>query len=155
MNMHRLMQRSERPQSNSWNLWDHDIDRVFQGFFQPVRWLDEATGADLTPAMDVRESGDEFIVKTELPGVSKEDIQVTLENGVLTIVGETHGEKQEKDGERILRQERRCGKYMRSLRLGTQINEKAIKASYKDGVLELILPKAEEVKPKKITVDVD
>ena len=153
--MNRLMQRSERPQSNSWSLWDNDIDRVFQGFFQPVRWLDEATGAELTPAMDVRESGDEFIVKTELPGVSKEDIQVTLENGVLTIVGETHSEKQEKDGERILRQERRSGKYMRSLRLGTQINEKAIKASYKDGVLELILPKAEEVKPKKITVDVD
>ena len=152
--MNRLMQRNERTQPNSWSLWDHDIDRVFQGFFQPVRWLDEAR-TDLTPAMDVKESHDEFIVKTELPGVSKEDIQVTLENGVLTIAGECRSEKEEKEGERILRQERRSGKYMRSLRLGTQINEKAIKANYKDGVLELILPKAEEVKPKKITVDVD
>lgn len=153
--MNRLMQRNERTQPNSWSLWDHDIDRVFQGFFQPVRWVEEATGADLTPAMDVKECADEFIVKTELPGVNKEDIQVTLENGVLTIAGESRSEKQEKEGERILRQERRSGKYMRSLRLGTQINEKAIKANYKDGVLELILPKAEEVKPKKITVDVE
>jgi len=149
------MQRNERTQPNGWSLWDQDMDRVLQGFFQPVRWVEEATGADLTPAMDVKECTDEFIVKTELPGVNKEDIQVTLENGVLTIAGESRNEKQEKDGERILRQERRSGKYMRSLRLGTQINEKAIKASYKDGVLELILPKAEEVKPKKITVDVD
>ena len=152
--MNRLMQGTERTQPNNWNLWDNDVDRVFR-FFQPMRWVEEATGVDLIPAMDVKECTDEFIVKTELPGVNKEDIQVTLENGVLTIAGETRGEKQEKDGERILRQERRSGKYVRSLRLGTQINEKAIKANYKDGVLELVLPKAEEVKPKKITVDVD
>ena len=90
----------------------------------------------------------------DVPGAKKEDIDVTLENGILTITAETKSEKEEKEGERVLRQERRYGKYVRSLRLGTQIDEKGVKANYKDGVLELTLPKAEEVKPKKITVDV-
>jgi HSP20 family protein len=89
-----------------------------------------------------------------MPGVKKDDIQVTLEDGVLTIAGETRSEtKEEKEG-RVIRQERRFGRYVRSLHLNTQVDEKQIKASYKDGVLELTLPKAEAAKPKKITVDV-
>jgi HSP20 family protein len=119
-----------------------------------MRWVEEATGEDLTPAMDVKERDDAYVIKTEMPGVNKDDVSITLENGVLTITGESKSEKEEKEGERVLRQERRYGKFVRSLRLGTQIDEKGVKASYKDGVLELILPKADEVKPKKITVDV-
>lgn len=153
--MNRLMRREDRTPLNRWGLWDDDFNRVFQGFLSPMRWVEEATGADLTPAMDVKERDDAFVIKTEMPGVNKDDVSITLENGVLTITGETKSEKEEKEGERVLRQERRYGKFVRSLRLGTQIDEKGVKASYKDGVLELILPKAEEVKPKKITVDVE
>lgn len=152
--MNKLVRREDGAPLSRWGLWDNDYDRVFQNLFQPMRWVEEAAG-DLVPAMDVKERENEYVIKTELPGVNKEDINITQENGVLTISGETKSEKEEKEGERILRQERHYGKYVRSLRLGTQINEKGVKASYKDGVLELILPKAEEVKPKKITVDVD
>ncbi len=153
--MNRLMRREDRTPLNRWGLWDDDFNRVFQGFLSPMRWVEEATGENLTPAMDVTERDDAYVIKTEMPGVNKDDVSITLENGVLTITGESKSEKEEKEGERVLRQERRYGKFVRSLRLGTQIDEKGVKASYKDGVLELILPKAEEVKPKKITVDVE
>lgn len=137
-----------------WGLWDNDFDRVFDSFLRPVRWIEEAAG-DLAFPLDVSERNDEFLITAEMPGVKKDDISVTLENGVLTISGEMRSEQTEKEGERIVRQERRYGKYVRSLRLGTQVDERAIKANYKDGVLQLTLPKAEEVKPKKISVSVD
>jgi len=93
-------------------------------------------------------------VHADLPGVNKDDINVTVENGVLTITAETTSEKEEKEGERVIRQERRYGKYVRSLRLGSEVDAGNVKANYKDGVLELVLPKAEAAKPKKISVDV-
>jgi HSP20 family protein len=104
--------------------------------------------------MDITERENEFVVRTDLPGVRKEDINVTLENGLLTIAAERKLEQEQKEGEQQLRRECRYGRYVRSLRLGTQIDEKGVKASYRDGVLELVLPKAEEVKPRKIAVDV-
>ncbi|MEX2163160.1 MAG: Hsp20/alpha crystallin family protein [Sulfuricaulis sp.] len=153
--MTRLMRRDDRTPLARWGLWDNDIDRVFQGFLSPMRWVEEARGEDLFPAMDMKERDDAYVIIADVPGAKKEDIDVTLENGILTITAETKSETEEKEGERVLRQERRYGKYVRSLRLGTQIEEKGVKANYKDGVLELTLPKAEEVKPKKISVDVD
>lgn len=138
---------------NRWGEWDHDFERMLQNLFQPVRWVEETAG-DMVPAMDVNERADDYVIKTEMPGVNKDQISIILENGVLTISGETQSEQGEKEGVRVLRQERRYGKYVRSLRLGTQIDEKKIVANYHDGVLELVLPKAEEVKPKKITVDI-
>lgn len=153
--MNRLV-RSEANRSplTRWGLWDNDFDQVFENFLRPVRWIEEAAG-ELAPPLDVRERNDDFVITAELPGVKKEDIGVTLENGVLTISAEMKSEKEEKEGERVIRQERRFGKYVRSLRLGTQVDDKKIKANYKDGVLELVLPKAEEVKPKKIAVAVE
>lgn len=149
----RLLNQDTRAPLARFGLWENDVDRVFDTFLRPMRWIEEAAG-DLAPALDVRERADDFLIAAELPGVKKEDIDITLENGVLTISAESKTDNETKEGERLVRQERRYGKYSRSLRLGTQVNEKAIKASYKDGVLELILPKAEEVKPKKITVNV-
>jgi len=152
--MNRLMRREDRTPLARLGLWDNDFDRLFQGFMSPMRWVEEARGEDLFPAMDVKEREGEYVVVADIPGAKKEDIDVTLENGILTISAETKSETEEKEGERLLRRERRYGNYVRSLRLGTQIDEKNVKANYKDGVLELILPKAEEVKPKKIAVDV-
>lgn len=153
--MNRLVKtEGARAPLSRWGLWDNDFDRMFDSFLRPVGWIEEAAG-DLAFPLDVVEKDDGFQLTAELPGVKKDDISVTLENGVLTISGEMRSEQVEKQGERVVRQERRYGKYVRSLRLGTQINEKAIKANYKDGVLQLTLPKAEEVKPKKISVDVD
>lgn len=135
--------------------FDEDFNNLFEGFFRPMRWADEETASQgLAPALDVIERNGDFVVKAELPGVKKEDIDVAVENGVLTIAAESKSEHEEKEGDRVIRQERRYGRYVRSLRLGKAVDEKQVQASYKDGVLELVLPKAEEVKPKKITVNV-
>jgi HSP20 family protein len=138
-----------------WGFFGDDFDRVFEGLVRPPRWVEEAQADDLVPAMDIRERENEYVVRTDLPGVKKDDIQITLENGMLTITAETRSEKEEKEDGQVLRQERRYGKYVRSLRLGSQVDGNKLKAGYKDGVLELVLPKAEAVKPKKITVDVN
>jgi len=141
------------PARNPWRLGNDDFEAMMDQFFRPTRLFDEET-AGMVPRMDVVEHENDFVIRTDLPGVKKEDIDVTFENGVLTISGETKAETEEKEGGEVIRQERRYGKYLRSLRLATPIDEKRVKANYKDGVLELTLPKAEEAKPKKITVDV-
>jgi HSP20 family protein len=149
--MNTLIRNVRNPVARRFN----DIDELFEGFFRPMRWADEETASQgLAPALDVVERNGEFVVKAELPGVKKEDIDVSVENGLLTITAESKSEHEEKEGDRIIRQERRYGRYVRSLRLGKAVDEKQVKASYKDGVLELVLPKAEEVKPKKISVNV-
>lgn len=151
--MNRLTTREGTP-ATRWGFLGDDFDRAFEGFFRPLRWVEEATGDTFIPAMDIKESEDQYVVRTDLPGVRKEDISVTLENGLLTITAERKSEEVQKEKERELRRECRYGRYIRSLRLGTQIDEKGVKANYRDGVLELALPKAEEVKPRKIDVSV-
>ena len=149
----RTIARTPRGRRLGW--LDEDFDQLFEGFFRPMRVLEENNaGRDLIPAVDVSENDDHFTVRAEVPGVKKEDVDITYENGVLTLSAETRSESEEKEGERVIRQERRYGKYMRSLRLGADIDESNIKATYKDGVLEIALPKAEEIKPKRISVDV-
>jgi HSP20 family protein len=142
------------PRSIVANRWNDDFNSLFENFLQPTRWAQEEASQGISPLLDVVERDNEFIVKAEMPGMKKDDIEVSLENGVLTITAETKSETEEKEGDRVIRQERRYGKYLRSLRLGKEIDEKKVKASYKDGILELVLPKAEEVKPKKIAVNV-
>ena len=134
--------------------WGDDFDNLFEGFLRPMRWTEEEVTQGLAPRLDVVEHENEFVLQAEMPGIKKDDIEITLENGVLTISGESRSEMEEKEGERVIRQERRYGKYVRSLRLGKEIDEKKVKANYKDGILELVLPKSEEVKPKKISVNV-
>jgi HSP20 family protein len=131
---------------------DDDFGDLFEGFFRPARRIEPTR--DFLPAVDVSEDDNGYVVRAELPGVKKEDIDVTLEDGLLTISAETKTESEEKEGERVIRRERRYGKYSRSLRLGTQVDEGKVKANYKDGILELVLPKSEAVKPKRIAVDV-
>lgn len=145
---------SERSPLARWGFSGDEFDRVVEGFFRPLRWVEEATSDNFVPAMDINERENEFVVRTDLPGVQKGDINVTLENGVLTITAERKREEVKEQGDREIRREVRYGRYARSLRLGTQIDEKGVKANYRDGVLELILPKAEQVKPRKISVDV-
>ena len=137
-----------------WGPLDEPFENIYQGFFRPMRLSGEENGQDLAPAVDVAEHDHEYVVKAELPGVKKDDIDVTLENGLLTISAESKQESVGKEKGRIIRQERRYGKYVRRLRLDTEIDEKKVKASYADGMLELVLPKAEAARPKKIAVDV-
>ncbi|MHB1527864.1 MAG: Hsp20/alpha crystallin family protein [Acidiferrobacteraceae bacterium] len=140
---------AQSPGRDSWSLVNDELDNLFEGFFRPIRRANESATA-ITMPMDVMERDNEYVIRAEMPGIRKEDIDVTLSNGVLTIAGESRYEDVEKSDHRLLRQERRYGKCSRSVRLGTRIDDKAIKASYHDGVLELTVPKAEEIKPKKI-----
>jgi HSP20 family protein len=111
------------------------------------------TVADWAPVVDIKETPEEFVVKAELPEVNKEDVKVAIEDGVLSIRGERKLEKEEK-GKRYHRIERAYGTFMRSFTLPEGIEEKKLLASYKDGVLEIHLPKAPVAKPKAIEVKV-
>ena len=106
-----------------------------------------------TPALDVYEDKDHFIVKAELPGMKKEDIEVSFHDGGLSISGERKSET--KEGENAERTERFSGKFRRSITLPTRVESSKVSAVYKDGILTVTLPKAEEAKPKQIQVSVD
>ena len=138
-----------------WGLFNNNLDDVFEGFFRPYAANQDNTAGSLVPAIDLHETDSSYSIRAEIPGVKKEDIDVTVHDGVLTINAESRYENEEKSEGRVIRQERRYGKYVRAIRLGKDVDENNVKASYKDGVLELDIPKVEEVKPKKISIDVD
>jgi HSP20 family protein len=106
------------------------------------------------PALDVREDADNFVIRAELPGLKRDDISVSLQDGALVISGERSVEKVE-EGVEIHRQERYYGKFQRALSLPAPVAADKIKAQYKDGVLTVTLPKAEEAKPKQIDISVN
>jgi HSP20 family protein len=103
------------------------------------------------PALDIAERKDAYLVTVEVPGVSAEDIDVTLENNLLTIQGERR--LSESAAERLHRVERAYGAFRRSVSLPTTVQPDAIQASYADGLLHLVVPKAEEAKPRKIAIN--
>ena len=124
------------------NLQD-ELDRLFES---PLRaWA---------PALDVREDKDNFVIRVELPGLKREEIEVSLQDGALVISGERKFEKAE-EGVEVHRQERYYGKFQRALTLPEPVAADKVKADYKDGVLTVTLPKTEEAKPKKIDVSVN
>ena len=130
-----------------------DFDGLVNGFLSPVRRIDTNQG-QVIPAMDIVENEEGYVVKTDLPGIKKEDLNVTVKDNLLIIEAGPSSEEVEKEGESVIKLERRSGKYQRSLRLGKSINESAIKAQYVDGVLTLTLPRAEAEKSRKIEVAV-
>jgi len=138
-----------------WGLFNNNLDDVFEGFFRPYAANPGDVSGSLVPAIDLHEDGKSYTVRAEIPGVKKEDIDVTVHDGVLTINAESRYEHEEKEEGRVIRQERRYGKYVRTIRLGKDVDDSSVKANYKDGVLELELPKVEEVKPKKIAIEVN
>jgi HSP20 family protein len=103
------------------------------------------------PAVDISERKDAYVVSAEVPGIRPEDLDVTLEDGLLTIQGERRMEEESSD-QQYHRVERRFGSFRRSITLPSQVRADAIEASYADGVLQVVVPKAESAKPKKINV---
>jgi len=110
-------------------------------------------GQGFVPALDLSETQDGFVVETALPGLKPEDIEITVENNVLTIKGETRRENEDKNRS-YHRVERSFGSFQRTVGLPSTVKADQIKASLTDGVLRLDIPKAEEVKPRKISVNV-
>jgi HSP20 family protein len=122
------------------------FDDFFRGFFvQPVprgALPDEfAPARQARVRVEVAEENGAYKVRADLPGVKKEDIQVTVDGDVLSIQAETRQEKETKDGERVVYSERQIGKFARSFRLASEIELDKAEAKYADGVLELTLPK--------------
>ncbi len=111
------------------------------------------TVADWVPTVDISETDGEYVIKAELPEVKKDDVKVTLEDGVLTIQGQRRQEKEEKTT-KYHRIERSYGTFVRSFSLPDQVNESGVKAEFKDGMLNLHIPKSEKAKPRAIEVKV-
>jgi HSP20 family protein len=141
------------------SVWDElssarrEMDRVFDRFFHQPASQGLAVWA---PAVDVRETNDELHVSAELPGLSPEDVKVTVESGVLTISGEKKQEVQEgkEEGDYYLL-ERRYGRFERSFTLPRSVAADKVKARFENGILTVSLPKAEEAKPRKVQIEVN
>lgn len=131
--------------------------RLNQIFTRPFDGLGSGrqllTVAEWSPAVDVSETDAEYVVKAELPEVKKEDVKVTMEDGVLTLEGERRQEKEEK-GKRYHRIERSYGSFMRSFELPDNVDTSKAKAEFKDGMLTLSLPKSEKAKSKALEIKV-
>lgn len=125
-----------------------EIDRLFEA---PLTRTSELLG--WTPAFDVYEEKDNFIVKAELPGMKRDDINVSLHDGNLLISGERQSETKT-EGTEVYRSERFFGKFQRAVALPATVAADKVKAAYKDGILTVTLPKSEEAKPKQIEVNV-
>ena len=126
---------------------------VFNGFFRSPLTHQSVRKARI-PAVDVAETDTAYQVKAELPGIRKEDLDVTVDDGVLTIKAEHNDNQEQTENGQLIRQERSYEKFARSLRLGANVDEETITAEYRDGVLHITLPKAKEVQPRKVEVSV-
>jgi len=129
-----------------------EIDRLFDAplaeFARTSRLL-----SGWTPALDVSEDKDNLYVRVELPGMKKEEIELSLHDGSLSVSGERKSDSTHKDAE-VYRAERFFGRFQRTVTLPTRVAVEKVKATYQDGVLTVTLPKAEEAKPKQIDVTV-
>ena len=115
--------------------------------------LFDASVEGWTPALDVHEDKDSYTIRVELPGMKREEIEVSLQDDALVISGERKTETAD-EGTEVHRQERYYGKFSRALTLPSAVAADQVKAAYKDGILTVTLPKAEEAKPKQIEVNV-
>lgn len=142
-----------------WRPWDgpysvqQELNRLFDNFYDRVPEEREWPAQRWNPAVDISESNGDFHVDVEIPGMNKEDIKISLENNVLMLKGEKKQER-EFDQDNCHRLERSYGSFVRSFELPVPVQADKIKASYKNGVLKIDLPKAEEVKPKEIPIEV-
>ncbi len=150
--------RWNRPELTTWptfgGLTDlrDEIDRLFESPLAELARTSQILSG-WTPALDLFEDKDNFVVKAELPGMKREEIEVSLHEGSLSISGERKSEEKHSDAE-VYRTERFFGRFQRTVTLPTPVAADKVKASYKDGVLTVTLPKTEEAKPKQIEVKV-
>ena len=129
------------------------FDESFRGIPRGAADDDWALGGTWAPAVDIYEHEGNIVLKAELPGIDSNDVDIRLENNVLTLRGERKVDHEVKQ-ENYHRVERAYGSFSRSFTLPSIVDQEKIKAEYKDGVLELTLPKREEAKPKQISIKV-
>lgn len=124
--------------------WGNNADLFDRYFERDSYW---------TPAVDIEEDDKQYMVSVDLPGLDKKEVDIKIENDVLTISGEKKSE-QKQEGKNYHRTERYYGKFERSFRLSDDVNKELIEANFKNGVLHISLPKSEKAKPRQIEVKV-
>ena len=128
------------------------INRMFNAPYWPAGRMDDDTAMGRwNPAVDLYEKDDHFVIKAELPGVDKKNIAIDLKDRVLTLSGERSYENEVKE-ENYFRKERSYGKFQRAFTLPADVDSDRIKAEFKDGLLQIEVPKPEEQKPKQVTI---
>ena len=130
------------------------INALFDDVFDRANGHLQAYSSEWSPAVDILESRDSFLIRAELPGLKKEDISVEFKEGALTLNGEKNFEEPA-DGVTYHRSERTSGKFARSFYLPLTIKQDGISATFRDGILEVHVPKADEAKPKQISISVN
>jgi HSP20 family protein len=149
--------RYQAPELTPWSAADRwsNLRAELNSFFELPVWSSFARTGQLftgwSPALDLYQSNDNVIAVVELPGMRKEDIEISLHDGTLTISGERKRENSS-NGDKAERTERYVGTFRRSIALPTRVDAGKVSATYRDGILTVTLPKAEEVKPKQIQV---
>ena len=146
--------RYQIPELSNWTPFNRlatlrdEFDRLFD-----FSWPSRDTGllGGWSPALDVYDTKENLVVTVEVPGMKKEDIEISLHDGLLTVSGERKDLREQTEGQ-AFRSERYFGKFQRSLSLPSAVDGNKVKANYKDGILSIHLSKAEEAKPKQISV---
>lgn len=131
-----------------------EIDRLFDSPLNEWTSTSQQFLNGWLPAIDLYDEGDHLVLKAELPGINKDELDISLHGDVLTLSGERKDTGEYKDAE-VFRSERYVGRFQRSLTLPMMVDANKVQASYKDGILTVTLPKAEEAKPKRIDVKVN
>jgi HSP20 family protein len=130
-----------------------DVDNILNGFLRAPMTSSLNTSVHF-PAIDISETDSAYLVKADMPGMRKQDFDITVSDGVLTINAEHAEETNEKDNGRLIRQERSYGKFSRSLRIGSDVDDKKVTAKYQEGILNLTLPKEAKAQARQVQVAV-
>ena len=138
------------PSLDRWANLRNDLDTLLELPFRAGSSRQSQLFSGWTPALDLYQNNDNIVAVVELPGLRKEDIEISLQDGTLTISGERKEETGPESG--ATRTERYTGKFRRSITLPSRVDLNKVSATYKDGILTVTLPKAEEAKPKKIQI---
>jgi HSP20 family protein len=129
------------------------VSEMFQGLFRPLRGLAAEEAPFTHVKIDVSETEAAYLVKAELPGVDKKDIDVKIDGNTVSIHAKMERNKEQKEGERVIRRERYSGEMSRTFSLGNEIDDASASAQYQDGVLSLTLPKKAPTEQKRLQVN--
>jgi HSP20 family protein len=131
-----------------------EMNKLFDDFLGRPLMRTEWSEGVWNPSVDISETKDNVIIKAEMPGLNKEDVKISMQDNMLTLTGEKKQEKEEKETN-YHRIERSYGAFSRSFSIPTSVKSDKIRATYKDGILSITLPKTEEVKPKEIPISIE
>lgn len=132
-----------------------NTNKSYSGFYQPsIQKNKNSANNTINMSVDIHDTEDSYQLVAELPGITRENIVVTVKDGMLTIEASNQQQANKEKGGKLLRRERRFGKFSRSFNLGQDIEQTDIKASFKDGLLNLMIPKTKEVAPKVQQIEI-